>query len=430
MTGQVEKRSLKRVWKSLVKRAGALHKLARSFREAPPNRVYPPPKREKSSHKWVKWWFFSSKKPRLIPADPPVKAVFPEQAFLCPHPTLEERLWPANVVNFPATYVLEIPLGRTIGARGAVVTDDNVLISDLSMRDTYTATEHFLMRKPQQPPRKLRRLKGTYALLNCVGTTTYHWIYDTLPRFEVLRRAGYDMEAFDGFFLRHPKYQPHYKTLELLGIPTEKIVWCTQNSHYGCDRLVVPSFTTDDCADPQKHHHPWVFPFLRKLGPPSTTGPKRRLLINRRDSLSTARQIVNQAELTVLLEKYGFEEITLGCLDFPEQARLFASAEFIVAAHGGGLSNLCFCEAGTRLLELFAPDYVQTHFRNIARQLDLEYQPLVMEAIANPLEPTFGGNIRVDLRQIEKTVQTMLAAKRTPSLDGVVEYQGATGSLP
>src|SRR5690606_1411155 len=99
--------------------------------------------------------------------------------------------------------------------------------------------EHFLLAKPQQPPGKLRRLKGTYALLNCYGTTTYHWLLDCLPRYEVLRRAGYDMDAFDGFFLRHPKYKPHYKALELLGIPESKIVWCTKNSHYGCERLVV-----------------------------------------------------------------------------------------------------------------------------------------------------------------------------------------------
>ena len=375
------------------------------------DKVPSPPRKQMLSHQWLSACRpFARNGAKLLSVDPPYKVEFPEQTPFSPHPTLCEHRWPRNVVDVPGTYVLEIPYGRTIGARGTVLTNDNVLISDLSMQEDLTAAEHFLIKKPQETPSKLRRLKGTYALLSCFGTTTYHWIYDCLPRFEVLRRAGYDREAFDGFLIRRPKYQPHYKALELLGIPEDKIVWCTKSSHYGCDRLVVPSFTTDHLVDDQKDHHPWVFPFLQNLAGISleSAGKKRRILLNRKDSLSTARQFSNQAEFAALLEKYGFEEVTLGEFDFLGQARLFASAEFIVAAHGGGLSNLCFCAPSTKVLELFAPDYVRVHFRNIARQLGLRYEPLVMECVSNSREPMFGGNIRVDLLQAEEIVRTML----------------------
>ncbi len=293
---------------------------------------------------------------RRVEVDAPWQATFTPEPFRHPHPRLAEHRWAIHEARVGGTFALEIPQGRTLGARGAVVTDDNLLISDLCDYTRHCPqTPHFLLAEPPQPMPKLRRRKGVYALLNSVGTSTYHWILDTLPRYEVLRRAGYDLEAFDGFFLRRPKYEAHLATVQRLGIPEEKIIWCTKNSHFGCDRLVVPSFTNNFDVDDQKDHHPWVFPFLRGLAP-TPEGRRRRLLINRKDSRASTRQVANQAGMAALLARYGFEEVTLGDLDFAAQARCFAEAEFVVAAHGGGLANLCFCDPSTKVIELFAPD--------------------------------------------------------------------------
>ena len=63
-----------------------------------------------------------------------------------------------------------------------------------------------------------------------------------------------------------------------------------------------------------------------------------------------------------VLSKYGFIKLDLESLSVAEQAELFSSAEVIIAAHGAALTNITFCQPGTRILEIFPPNYIMHFF--------------------------------------------------------------------
>ena len=62
-----------------------------------------------------------------------------------------------------------------------------------------------------------------------------------------------------------------------------------------------------------------------------------------------------------------------------EQAQLFNRALEIVSPHGAGLTNLAFCEQGTKVVELFTPNYVLPLYWNFCNILDLDYYYLIGE---------------------------------------------------
>jgi capsular polysaccharide biosynthesis protein len=54
-----------------------------------------------------------------------------------------------------------------------------------------------------------------------------------------------------------------------------------------------------------------------------------------------------------------------------DQILLFQSAEFVISPHGAGLSNLLFCEPGTKVIELMPSFEMRPFFWLISEKLDL-----------------------------------------------------------
>ena len=312
----------------------------------------------------------------------------------------------------PATFAIEIPYGRVISKRGAVVTHDGTLLIDLSREFGRSGMLHSLIAAPPSGLQKPKRLKGCYALIASHGNCTYHWLFSTLTRIEVLRKAGYDLNQFDGFLARKPKFESHTVLLEKAGVPLHKIRWCTTNSNIEAERLVVPSYPCNET----RQNQPFVYPFLESLagnqGTP--TSPRLRLYISRDDCKAPHRHVVNESELVTLLERYGFRKVTLTGLDAGEQARLFASAEMVVAPHGGGLSNLVFAKAPAKVVEIFAPDYLKLSMRTICQDKGLSYVAFLGEQVFSSHEAILGQNIRVDIPRFERVLQKILAQPSTP----------------
>ncbi len=88
---------------------------------------------------------------------------------------------------------------------------------------------------------------------------------------------------------------------------------------------------------------------------------------------------MNKDDVIDLLRQYGFEEIKLEGLSLRQQAAALTSCEAIVAPHGAGLSNIVFCEPGTKIIEIFSPELVNGIFWRLASQLGLDYYYIVGE---------------------------------------------------
>lgn len=109
---------------------------------------------------------------------------------------------------------------------------------------------------------------------------------------------------------------------------------------------------------------------IRSTVPPRS-GNRRRIYISRRDT--SYRRMVNEDKLEALLTAKRYEIVTLSDMTFADQVNLFRACDEIVAPHGAGLSNLIFCQKGTKVLELTSHAYVNPCFARIAQVLGLDF---------------------------------------------------------
>ena len=305
-----------------------------------------------------------------------------ENAFKC---SLEE---PAPIqAGLP--FVVTIPQGRIWVAPQknswkicnaiAVITPDNYLLGDLS-RDYpwflpecpyHERAEHSIYQQ-QIPP--LEKIEGKVVLLSGLsGHVYYHWMFDIIPRLEILKRSGIEFDRIDRFVINSFNKPYQKETLALLGVPVEKIIESDRHSHIQATELIVPSFPG---------YMDWVeegtIKFLRQTFLPRITSSKanyQKIYVSRAKAKN--RQLINESEVSKLLETQGFKTIFLEELSVLEQVAIFAQAQIIVAPHGSGLANVVFCSPNTKIIEIFSPNYVRTYYWMISQQLQLQHYYLV-----------------------------------------------------
>ena len=154
-------------------------------------------------------------------------------------------------------------------------------------------------------------------------------------------------------------------------------------------------------ATPLRSYAAWL---RERLGL-ETTAPRRRLLISRADA--RWRRIVNQEQLATELAELGFETIECGRMPLREQIETFAEAEFVVGAHGAGLTNALFAPPGTRVLEIFAADNARdpSNYRVLASHLGFPYGRLLGDPVHT--RPRGGSNqqdLAVDVATVRRAV--------------------------
>jgi capsular polysaccharide biosynthesis protein len=158
----------------------------------------------------------------------------------------------------------------------------------------------------------------------------------------------------------------------LLGIPLEKIVETYKNNHIQARQLLVSSVIRESTK--------WACDFLRReFLNDSIIGlqKKQRIFISRKEK----RRVINEDELVAVLSKFGFKSIAPESLSVAEQVSLFAAAEVVIGAHGAALTNTVFCSPGTKVIEIFAPDYVNPCYRKLSSQVGLEYWEFIAERV-------------------------------------------------
>jgi capsular polysaccharide biosynthesis protein len=202
------------------------------------------------------------------------------------------------------------------------------------------------------------------------GDIYYHWFFQLLPRFELLRRAGIDLRSIDFFLVNGLGKSFQRDSIEALGIDPVKIIESSKVPYLRASRLVVPSIPIGGGC-----YRPWMCDFLRTTFLGKDTGggklSRRRLYISR--GRTSYRRVLNEDEVIRFLQEYGFEEVSLDRLSMQRQAASLASCEAVVAPHGAGLANIVFCDPGTKVIEIFSPELVTGIFWRLASQCRLDY---------------------------------------------------------
>ena len=304
----------------------------------------------------------------------------------------------------PEAFVAVIPKGRVWGSSGAIITPDDQLLVDLSPEHIDSIEDHSIFGQFKLPP--VQYIQGKVAVLSVVGSQGYfHWMFDVLPRINLLLRSQVDWNSIDKFILSSCHLPFQKETLAKVGIPKDRIIESRNYPHVKADQLLVPSLAGKTGNMPD-----WACNFIRDKFLVDNNDKKselpRRIYISR--AQANTRRLLNEDELMNFLNQLGFRRVFLESLSVAEQALLFANAEVIVAPHGAGLTNLVFCKSGTKVIEIFSPQYVNVCYWSLSNQVGLDYYYLLGQGNHPPeyVDPHVGNvDICVDINGLSDLFQ-------------------------
>ena len=286
-----------------------------------------------------------------------------------------------EAIALPGSFVATLPNGRfwlsADQTSSALFTADDRLIGDLSPQFPLLSPGHPDQQSSQRfsapIAEPVRSIEGTVVLLAGLTNDLYfHWLLDILPRWNLVQRSGVEWSQID-WVVVSDRLPFQRETLDRLGIPVSKRLAIEQGRHLQADRLIVPSYPGVPAWMPC-----WAGDWLQQTfltDRATSEKPTTRLYISR--SQTTSRRILNEAAVLELLQPYGFQCVCLESLSVQAQATLLASAEIVVGAHGGGLTNLVFCQPGTKVIELFSPRYVYPCYWWLSNLMQLQYAYLL-----------------------------------------------------
>ena len=303
----------------------------------------------------------------------------------------------------PELFILTLRKGRVWGAHGAIITDEDVFLSDLSR-------ESGKMTKPEDHAiynvlflKKATEYNGTVAsITTAFANVYYHWMLDSIPRLLMLKEQNL-FDEIDYFVIDFTGLPFQRQTLEWLGVPESKIIASTDNwnFHLQAEKLIAPSLVSDI-----DQSNPYEMQLLRKYFLPAISKAKRwppRFYISR--ASASARNVINEKELLKFLGSHGFVELQMESLSVFEQIALFNQAEMIVGPHGSAFANIVFCKENALLIDILPETNLATCFYNMATQLGMRYLGFIAEAVPQDSIHRH-DNIIVDLNVFESFFRT------------------------
>jgi tetratricopeptide (TPR) repeat protein len=262
------------------------------------------------------------------------------------------------------------------------------------------------------------KIKGKVAVITGLSANVYfHWFVDILPRFLILQEEVDNWQSIDYFLINSHQASFQRETLQILGIPPEKILESDRYSSIQAEELIVPKFAGDlgwlsgkSLTALRQTFLPAVNQF-NQLNESEQNLPKR-IYLSRQGAKH--RSVLNEAGVISILEQYGFTVLHLEKLTVLEQIKIFAQAEIIVGPHGSALTNIIFCQAGTKIVELVSPVYMRPYYWVISQYLNLDHYYLLGENFdgyalrqliyENPLTE----DLLINLEYLERTINYLL----------------------
>ncbi len=258
--------------------------------------------------------------------------------------------------HFPCQGVAKIQNGRLVGRHGLSFGPDG---TRLPWHNWHGLSSHPIVLNSQWRDAELRKLNGTaLSLMSEFCDTNYcHYLFDSLPRIHLFENSSFVDQEIDFVVLPGKPSKRRIAQLSKLGFNAEKIVWYGLEKGLVADHLLVTTFPGIARCYPE-----WSVNFLRqRLASTNSKQSTRRLFISRE---GFDRNVSNMSELLPILIDAGFE------IYRPEQnenpVEDFASAEFVIGAHGAGLGDIAFCSPGTFVLELSPDENRHPYYYTIA----------------------------------------------------------------
>ncbi|TWT34875.1 glycosyltransferase family 61 protein [Blastopirellula retiformator] len=320
-----------------------------------------------------------------------------EQMIAGDHLSVHDRQWNGeSTIDYPASGISFLDQGSVVGRSGILISPEHGVMEDLGGSSLASLLDN------EAPPSHLPRptkVKGDVLAMTrfLAHRNYYHWTLEMLSQLRLLEQAdvSYDYVAASKrrAFAR--------QTLELLGIPAEKIVLTNHYTHLQADRLIVPSAGH---FYPQAEGVRYLRERMRRQSWSHYDRDDRlKLYIARRKSLS--RNIVNEEELFAQLEPLGFQKVYLEYLPLKRQIQLFQRAGVVVGPHGAGFTNLVYSPPRTAVFEITPTCRPALFFHYLA---EINEQPHAVYFGQPAGQRGSDANIQVDAQDVRRSLSEFL----------------------
>tara|TARA_B100000519_G_scaffold185297_1_gene180320 strand:- start:11 stop:1093 length:1083 start_codon:yes stop_codon:yes gene_type:complete len=162
-----------------------------------------------------------------------------------------------------------------------------------------------------------------------------------------------------------------------LFFPDLKYLVMPKNETWRFQHLIVPSMSNylDGILTP---HMPLWIKHLSNLVKKKDTKTRRKIIITRKNAQN--RNIQNHEQMIMALK--GWETIDLDKLSIKDQVQTFAESTHIVSPHGAGLTNLLWCEPGTKIIELTHEAFFgKKVYPTLSHHLGLQHSVLLCDTV-------------------------------------------------
>jgi len=217
------------------------------------------------------------------------------------------------------------------------------------------------------------RLEGCWtSLISQWSSGYYHWFHDALPRLAPLAEFPEETKIL----IRGPLSSYQLESLEMLGL-IDRIREIEGN------HLIIEDYYFSSPPGMTGCTNPYVVNWLREKFLPyqSLIETPKKFFIKRQGK---TRGIINQEEIAEYFISQGWAVIDLETLSLADQIAWFANAQAIIGEHGGGFTNLVWCDAGCRVLELCSDRFLNGCYEGISlcNNLDHRYNVFVSDSFS------------------------------------------------
>jgi capsular polysaccharide biosynthesis protein len=211
------------------------------------------------------------------------------------------------------------------------------------------------------------------------GNPWHIWI-DVISKFRLLEKRW--STNFGRYCFVLANHSPYFEKVCKELFPNVKIVVMKKGETWQFKHLIVPSMSNvrDGITTPALA--PWLRHF-KGLTNIKGVKPHRKIVVLRPGAVT--RRIQNSDELMLNLK--GWETIVLEKMSIREQIKTFAEASHVVAAHGAGLTNLLWCQPGTKVIEINQKSEIHKKvYPLLSHNLNLEHKLYLADVVPIPKE--------------------------------------------